>query len=92
LRDAFFGKQPMAHVLLAEKNAIADGFVAWRLTYDVFWSMYGGDGIGLYVISSHRGRGVAVCLVAAMCAEIREHGGHFLEASYDPDLGECTNA
>jgi GNAT superfamily N-acetyltransferase len=86
LRDAFFGNQPMAHVLLAEKNATVVGFGVWRKAFDVFWSLYGGDGLGLYVIPSHRGRGVAVCIVAAMCAEIREQGGHFLQTSYDADL------
>jgi GNAT superfamily N-acetyltransferase len=87
MRDAFFGDQPMAHILLAEKNAVALGFAAWRMTYDWFWSLNGGEGVGLYVIPSQRGRGVAVCLIAAMCSAIREHGGHFLESSYDPDLG-----
>jgi GNAT superfamily N-acetyltransferase len=87
MRDAFFGSEPVAHIVLAEKNATVIGFGAWRKTYDLFWSVYGGEGIGLYVIPSHRGRGVAVCIVAAMCEEIREHGGHFLQASYVPDLG-----
>jgi len=87
LRDAFFGNQPMAHVLLAEKNATVVGFGVWRKAFDLFWSMYGGDGLGLYVIPSHRGRGVAVCIVAAMCAEIRGQGGHFLQTSYDAIYG-----
>ena len=85
LRDAFFGNQPMAHVLLAENNATVVGFGAWRKAFDLFWSMYGGDGLGLYVIPSHRGRGVALCIVAAMCAEIRKQGGHFLQTSHDAD-------
>ena len=87
MKDAFFGDQPMAHVLLAEKNATAVGFGAWRKTYDMFWSMYGGEGIGLYVIPSCRGLGVALCIAAAICAEIRKDGGHFLQTSYDPILG-----
>lgn len=86
MRDAFFGSQPVAHVLLAEKNQTAIGFGAWRLTYDVFWSMYGGEGIGLYVTPSHRGLGIAACLIAAMCAEIRQRGGHFIQTTYDPAL------
>jgi len=86
LRDAFFGNQPIAHVLLAEKNATVVGFGAWRKAFDLFWSMYGGDGLGLYVNPSHRGRGVALCIVAAMCAEIRGQGGRFLQTSYDADL------
>jgi hypothetical protein len=36
LRDAFFGNQPVAHALLAEKNATVVGFGAWRKAYDFF--------------------------------------------------------
>jgi hypothetical protein len=86
LRDAFFGGEPVAHVLLAEKNGTAIGFGAWRKTYDVFWSMYGGEGIGLYLSPAHRGSGAAVCLIAAICAEIRKAGGHFLQTNYAPEL------
>jgi GNAT superfamily N-acetyltransferase len=86
LRDALFGGQPIANVLLAEKHATAVGFGVWRRTYDLFWSMYGGDGLGLYVIPAERGLGIGLCIVAAICADIREHGGQFLQASYDAEL------
>ncbi len=86
LRDALFGGQPIAHVLLAERNATVIGFGAWRKAYDLFWSMYGGDGLGLYVIPAQRGFGVGLCIVAAICADIREHGGQFLQASYAAEL------
>ena len=86
LRDALFGGQPIGHVLLAEKDATAIGFGAWRRAYDLFWSMYGGDGLGLYVVPAQRGFGVWLCIVAAICADIREHGGHYLQASYDAEL------
>jgi GNAT superfamily N-acetyltransferase len=86
MREAFFGKQAVAQVLLAERHGTPIGFGAWRKTYDVFWSMYGGDGIGLYVTPSNRGLGVALCIIAALCAEIRSQGGHYLQTSYDPAL------
>jgi N-acetylglutamate synthase-like GNAT family acetyltransferase len=86
LKDALFGGHPIAQVLLAERNAAAIGFGAWRKAYDLFWSMYGGDGLGLYVAPAQRGSGVALCIVAAICADIREHGGQFLRASYDAEL------
>jgi GNAT superfamily N-acetyltransferase len=86
MREAFFGPEPVAHVLLAEKNSAAIGFGAWRRTYDVYWSMFGGEALGLYVSPSHQGRGVAVCILAAMCAEIRDRGGRFLQATYAPEL------
>jgi hypothetical protein len=43
MREAFFGNQAVAQVLLAERQTIPIGFGAWRKTYDVFWSMYGGS-------------------------------------------------
>lgn len=86
MRDAFFGYQSVAQVLLAERQSIPIGFGVWRKTYDVFWSMYGGDGIGLYVTPANRGLGVALCIIAAICAEIRGQGGSFLQTSYDPEL------
>jgi GNAT superfamily N-acetyltransferase len=88
LRDVLFGDQPIAYALLAEKKAAVVGFGAWRKAYDLFWSRYGGDALGLYVLPCHRGRGVAVCIIAAICAEIREEGGQFLQASYEPTLAE----
>jgi hypothetical protein len=86
MRDAFFGDRAFAQVILAEKNGSPIGFGAWRRTYDVFWSMYGGEGIWLYVTPAHRGSGAVLCIAAAICAEIRAQGGHFLETSYDPAL------
>jgi len=87
LRDALFGREPIARVLLAEKNRTAIGFGAWRKAYDLFWSIYGGDALGLYVRPAQRGFGVGLCIVAAICADIREHGGQFLQASYAAELG-----
>ncbi len=86
MREAFFGDQPVGHVLLAEKNGTPLGFGAWRKTYDVFWSLYGGVGLGLHVAPPNRRLGVALCIVSAICAEIRNQGGCFLEASYEPRL------
>src|SRR4051812_8806600 len=82
MRDAFLGTHAVAYALVAERNSTLIGFIAWRRTYDMFWSFYGGEAIGLYVIPSHRGSGVALCLIAAMCADIRKKGGQFLQASY----------
>ena len=84
--EALFGNEPVAHALLAEKDSAAVGFGAWRKTYDLFWSMYGGDVLGLYVVPARRGRGVALCILAAICADIRDHGGHFLLGSYGAGL------
>jgi GNAT superfamily N-acetyltransferase len=86
MQDTFFNGTPLGYVLLAEENTTAIGFGIWRKTYDVFWSMYGGDGICLYVSPSRRGFGIAVAIVAAMCEDIWREGGQFLQTSYAPDL------
>jgi Acetyltransferase (GNAT) family len=88
MRDAFFGDGSLRQVLLAERNGTAIGFGIWRKTFDLFWSMYGGQGIGLYVRPLHRSSGAALSLITAMCAEIQAQGGRFLETSYDPDLAK----
>jgi len=86
MREAFFGHEPLGCVLLAENKRTALGFAIWRKTYDVFWSMYGGDGLGLYVGPSHRGFGIALCLIAAMCLDIQQQGGQFVQTTYNPEL------
>lgn len=86
IRAAFFETEPIGRVLIAEIDSVAVGFGIWRRTYDLFWSMFGGDGIGLYLDPAHRGSGAVLCIIAAMCAEIRRAGGHFLQTSYDPKL------
>jgi GNAT superfamily N-acetyltransferase len=87
LTQAFFSNRPLAYAVLAEQDGTAIGFAAWRQAYDMFWSMFGGEGIALYVRPAHRGRGVAACLVAAMCSHIQESGGQYLQASYGEELG-----
>lgn len=86
LKEAYFSTQTVGHVLIAEKGGAPIGFGIWRKAYDVFWSMFGGDGLGLYVMPSQRGHGVALAIVAAMCEEIRRQGGRFLQTSYDAEL------
>jgi hypothetical protein len=88
LREAYFGTKAVGHIVIAEKEGNPIGFGIWRKAYDVFWSMFGGDGLGLYVKASHRGYGVALAIVAAMCEQIRREGGQFHQTSYDPDLAE----
>lgn len=86
MRNAFWGDRAVVHAVLAERGEVAAGFGMWRRSYDVFWSMHGGEAVGLYVIPSLRGLGVAACIIAAMCASIREQGGRFLQAAYEPEL------
>jgi GNAT superfamily N-acetyltransferase len=84
LEQAFFGPSALGYVLLAERRGATIGLGIWKKIYDVYWSMFGGEGIALYVTPSHRGFGVAAELIASICDDIRRNGGHFLRASYDP--------
>ena len=71
-------------VLLAEKEGGAIGFVAWDRVYDLHWAKGGAQVADLYVAPPHRGRGVALALIAALCAEARREGATFLRgAAYD---------
>jgi GNAT superfamily N-acetyltransferase len=82
LRQAFFDSGAIGYVLIAEQKGAPIGLGIWRKTYDVFWSMFGGEGIALYVRPEKRGFGVAASIVAAMCADIRREGGEYLLAYY----------
>lgn len=85
LRDACFGERRIAEVLIAELAGEPIGFGMWRRSYDLFWAIYGGEALGLYVVPSRRGHGVAAAIVAAMAAAIQRDGGQFLQASYGDD-------
>lgn len=54
------------------------GFAAWRETYDLHNDVLGGEIADFFVAASHRGRGVAVQLVAGVAGEIKRRGGRFL--------------
>lgn len=84
LRQAFFSSGAIGYVLLAEHQGAPVGLGIWRKNYDVFWSMFGGEGIALYVMPEKRGLGIAASIVAAICEDIRREGGEYLYASYDP--------
>jgi GNAT superfamily N-acetyltransferase len=49
-----------------------------KLIYDMFWGMYGGNAEWLYVRPKYRGSGLAVAILAEICARVREAGGEFL--------------
>ena len=61
------------------------GFAAWRETYDLHHAAAGGEVMDFFVAPSHRGRGVAVQLVAAVAAVVRARGGAFLYSMVIPD-------
>ena len=54
------------------------GFAAWRESYDLHHAISGGEVMDFFVSPSHRGRGVAVQLVAGVAAAVKASGGAFL--------------
>ncbi len=65
--------------LLATAAREAAGFVAWEPAYDLHHCLTGGHVLDLYVSRGHRGRGVAVRLIAAAAAIVQRAGGAFIK-------------
>ena len=78
LRAAYFGERPVAHMLVAERNAQIAGMAQWALIHDMFWGMFGAEAAWLYVRPDCRGSGIAAALVARICAQAAASGAQFL--------------
>lgn len=71
-------------VLLAEVGIGPIGFVTWHRVYDLHWGKGGADVSDLYVAPAHRGTGVALALVAAVCGAADREGLTYLSGgSFD---------
>lgn len=71
-------------VVVAERDGHAVGFAAWDRVYDMHWAARGAQIADLYVEPGSRGHGVALALIAAVCAEGQAEGARFLRGgSYD---------
>ena len=71
-------------VVVAVRRGEAIGFAAWDRTYDLHWGVGGALVADLYVAPAHRGRGVALALLAHVCAASRREGGAYLRGgAYD---------
>ena len=66
-------------VLLAHVHEDPAGFIAWHRVYDMHWAKHGAQVADLYVVPTHRGLGVALALVAAVCATTQREGGTYLQ-------------
>jgi GNAT superfamily N-acetyltransferase len=72
------------HVLVAEREGRMIGFAAWDRIYDMHWAARGVQVADLYVEPASRGHGVALAMLAAVCAAGRAGGAVFLRGhSYD---------
>jgi GNAT superfamily N-acetyltransferase len=84
LRDEVLARRTTQCVLLAEGASSATGFVAWDRVYDLHWAARGAQIADLYVIPAARGLGIALELVAQVCATVASEGGVFVRGgAYD---------
>lgn len=82
-RDVLSGASGV-RVLLAESAGEAVGFTTWNRVYDIHWGKGGAEVGDLYVSQAHRGTGVALALVAAICGAAAEEGLTYLRGgSFD---------
>lgn len=65
-------------LVVAEREGAMIGFVAWDRVYDLHWAASGALVADLYVEPGSRGHGVALALVAGVCAASSAEGGSFL--------------
>lgn len=79
LHAAYFGPNPVTHLLVAERNGKLVGMVQWALIHDMFWGMFGARTEWLYVKPQCRGSGIAAALVARVCADAKAAGAEFLQ-------------
>lgn len=69
------------HILLAERGERPVGFATWHGVYDLHWGKGGAELGDLYVAPGYRGVGVAIALVAAVCAAALRAGRTYLRGS-----------
>jgi len=85
LREAYFGANPVAHLLVATRGGRVIGMAQWSRIYDAFWAMFGGAVEWLYVRPQCRGLGIPAALVAEICCDVRNAGGEFLTGAAESD-------
>jgi GNAT superfamily N-acetyltransferase len=78
MREAFFGPEPVAHLLVATRGGRIVGTMQWTRMFDMYWAIFGGFVEWLYVRPDSRGLGIPAALVAEICRQIRAAGGEFL--------------
>jgi GNAT superfamily N-acetyltransferase len=83
LREAYLGKSPVAHLLVAVYGDRVAGMGQWTLIHDMFWDMYGAHAEWFYVRPEFRGRGVVAAIAAKICADARRAGAEFMRGGAD---------
>lgn len=70
-------------VIVGERDGRIVAFAAWDRVYDMHWAARGVQIADLYVEPASRGHGLALALLAAVCAEGRAGGAVFLRGHSD---------
>jgi GNAT superfamily N-acetyltransferase len=89
LKQAYFGDQPVAHLLVASVHGRLVGMGQWTLMYDMLWAMFGGEVAWLYVRPEIRGLGVAAALIAEICCQVRRAGGELVRGTADQTVNSA---
>jgi GNAT superfamily N-acetyltransferase len=66
-------------MLAVDRTDAPVGFAAWQTEYDLHNAVYGGHIADFFVTRSHRGRGGAVRLAAAVARAVARDGGVFIK-------------
>lgn len=74
LREALFGKHPVAEALLVERGARAVGFALYFMSFSTFLCKPGLYLEDLFVEPGHRGHGLGKALLARLAALAMERG------------------
>jgi predicted N-acetyltransferase YhbS len=75
-------------VFVARHRGDVIGFAMLEPTYDVHHCLPGGMIADLYVVPAHRGRGVAMRLIACAAAQLDKQGGRFIKGQAVPGRRE----
>jgi len=81
LRDTLFGEHPFAEVVIAECDRVACGFALFFHNYSTFLAQPGIYLEDLFVVPTHRGRGVGKVLLQHLAALATARGCGRLEWS-----------
>lgn len=77
LRSEVLAGRTSQRILIAESPAQACGFIAWDPVYDLHWAARGAQIADIYVERDVRGLGIALELIASLCAAVAGDGGVF---------------
>jgi GNAT superfamily N-acetyltransferase len=66
-------------------NGAPTAAAVWWMTYDAHHGVQGGEIADMFVARPHRALGVAVQVIAAVAAAVRERGGVFLRGPATPE-------